>query len=81
MWDVFKSKTRKKLEVKDDQLFRLKLEIDQLKKWCAYDSPEIGYAMMHLKNLVDKPQCISSFREKLRKGKYTWDNFKKEVED
>lgn len=77
MLNIFKSKRRKELEAKENELRSLKLEIDQMKHWCAADSPEIGFAMLHLENIKTKPQTVDHFRNKLRNGKYTFYNYKK----
>jgi hypothetical protein len=74
---MFKTKRRKELERKEDELWRLKFEIMELKNWCAADSGEIGFAMLQLENPYN--QSVSQFRDKLRKGEYTFDEFKKIV--
>ncbi len=71
---MFKSKRRKELEKKEDELYRLKQNIQELKRWCAADSGEIAFAMLHL----EKPrQSVSCFRDLLRQGKYTFDAYRK----
>ena len=70
---MFKTKRRKELERKEDELFALKSEIQDLKHWCAFDSPEIGFAMLHLQN---RRNSTSGFRDRLRKGEFTFTNFK-----
>lgn len=73
---MFKTKRRKKLEGKEEELRMLKLRISELKDWCAFDSPEIGFAMLQLEHR----QCdVSRFRERLRNGEYTFDSFKKSI--
>lgn len=74
---MFKSKRRKELEDKEKELFQLKTEIAEIKCWCAYDSPEIGFAMLRLQG---KTKCIgvSHFRDDLRKGLFTFYNYKEE---
>lgn len=70
---MFKSKRRKELEAKEDELYRLKRAIQDLKHWCAEDSGEIAFAMLHL----EKPRTdINGFREKLRRGEYTFENYR-----
>lgn len=71
---MFKSKRRKELEANEDELYRLKTEIQNLKHWCAEDSGEIAFAMLHL----EKPRhSTSGFRDLLRQGKYTFDEYRK----
>lgn len=73
---LFKSKRRKELEKKEAELQKLKLEIQELKHWCAEDSGEIAFAMLHLEN---RCQQVDEFRKKLREGKFTFDNYKKVI--
>ena len=73
---MFKSKRRKELERKERELNILKLAIDELKVWCAADSPEIGFAMLHLEKLGTHPEGVDSFRRKLRSGQFTFEKFK-----
>tara|TARA_R110000851_G_scaffold13719_1_gene46824 strand:- start:201 stop:431 length:231 start_codon:yes stop_codon:yes gene_type:complete len=71
---MFRSKRRKELENKEEELWLLKLKIEETGHWCAYDSPDVGFAMEFL---MDRPrQSVSSFRDKLRKGEFTFDNYK-----
>ena len=63
----------KKLTKVEGDKFWLESEIEQLKHWCAYDSPEIGFAMLHLQNPKND---VSGFRDKLRNGEFTFTNFK-----
>lgn len=58
-------------------LWWLECLIDQQRHWCAYDSPEIGFAMLELKK---RGNDISGFREKLRRGEMTFDAFMAEQE-
>jgi hypothetical protein len=74
---MFKTRRRKQLERKEDELWRLKHEIRELKAWCAADSGEIAFAMLQLENPYS--QSVSQFRDGLRKGKYTFEEFKKIV--
>lgn len=76
---MFKSKRRKELERKENELYRLKMEIEQLKHWCAEDSGEIAFAMLHLESLNDYHQSISSFRDDLRQGLHTFSNYSNKV--
>lgn len=70
---MIKTDRRKELEQKEVELQRLKVIIDEMKNWCAFDSPEIGFAMLYLQNR----RCdISLFRERLRSGIYTFEEFK-----
>ncbi len=73
---MIKTKRRKELEEKEKELHFLKKNIQELKHWCAADSGEIAFAMMHLEkqafNIVD-------FREQLRSGKYTFDEYVKQT--
>ena len=70
---MFKTKRRKELEQKELELFRLKIRIGEMKDWCAFDSPEIGFSMLYLQNR----RCdISLFRDRLRAGSYTFEEFK-----
>ena len=43
---MFKSKRRKELEARERELLWLQQKIDEMKWWCAADSPEIGHAML-----------------------------------
>jgi hypothetical protein len=72
---MFKTKRRKELERKEMELWQLKIEIAEVKNWCAADSGEIGFAMLHLESPFKL--SISQFRDGLRKGKYTFAEFKK----
>ena len=63
----------KELEIKEDELYYLKIQIQELKQWCSYDSPEIGFAMLHLER---QKNSVSGFRDKLRRGEFTFTNFK-----
>lgn len=73
---MFKSKRRKELEEKETELYRLRQNIQDMKHWCAADSGEIAFAMMHL----DKPkQSLSCFRDELRKGLYTFEAYRKVI--
>ncbi|MEY8205003.1 MAG: hypothetical protein RPR40_07985 [Bermanella sp.] len=71
---MLKSKRRKELEKKEHQLLKLELEINELKNWCAAESPDIGFAMLHLQC---KKTDTSGFRERMRRGEFTFQNFKK----
>ena len=71
---MFKSKRRKELEAKEDELYRLKMEIQNLKHWCAADSGEIAFAMLHLEKPISG---VHVFRDLLRQGKYTFDEYRK----
>ncbi len=73
---MFKTKRIKELEAKERELYILKMEIQDLKTWCAEDSGEIAFAMLHLEN---KKTSISGFRDLLRKGKYTFDEYRKVI--
>lgn len=73
---IFKSKRRKELEAKERELFVLKMKIDELKHWCAADSPEIGFCMLHLQSMNHYPESIDRFRSKLRGGLFTFKGFK-----
>lgn len=75
---MFKSKRRHDLEHKEEELRRLKLQIHELMYWCSADSPEIGFAMLHLQG---KRNDTSVFRDKLRKGLFTFEAFKKAVKE
>ena len=72
---MFKSKRRLELEKAEDELNLLKNEIREMMYWCAADSPEIGFAMRRLLGEDDFPVDISSWREKLRKGEFTWQEY------
>lgn len=72
---LFKTERRKELEDKEAELYLLKSEIQQLKDWCFFDSPEIGIAMLYLQK---RDISLSEFRDKLRRGVYTADEFKKQ---
>lgn len=75
MW--FKSARVRCLEAKERELMILKLKIDEVKWWCASDSPEIGFSMLYLQGVNTNPESVSSFRDKLRKGVFTSEEFKK----
>lgn len=62
---MFKSKRRKEFEAKERELLRLRLKINEMKWWCAADSPEIGHAMLYLQ---ERRVDIDRFRERLRLG-------------
>ena len=72
---MFKTKRRKELEAKENELFQLKAQIDEIKVWCVADSPEIGFAMLRLQKKTIHFDT-SGFREDLRKGLFTFDNYK-----
>ncbi len=70
---MWKTKRRLELERKEEELIVLKARIQEMKHWCAADSGEIAFAMLQLENTrID----ISCFRDKLRKGEYTFANYK-----
>ena len=73
---MFKTKRRKELERKENELFTLKMEIQEMKQWCAEDSGEIAFAMLHLESLSGSHKGISAFRDGLRKGLYTFNEYK-----
>ncbi|MCH2040301.1 MAG: hypothetical protein MK185_06670 [Saccharospirillaceae bacterium] len=62
---MFKSKRRKELEARERELLWLQQKIDEMKWWCAADSPEIGHAMLHLQDCRESTSC---FRNRLRLG-------------
>ena len=70
---MFKTKRRKELERKEDELYILKAQISDMRHWCAFDSPEIGFAMVHLQ---EPKLSVSCFRDKLRAGQFTFTNYK-----
>lgn len=72
---MFKSKRRKELEAIENELFLLKSKIDEIKHWCAYDSPEIGFAMAYLQGKT-RHVGVSHFRDDLRNGRFTFYNYK-----
>jgi len=76
MLDIFKSKRTKALEAKERELFILKLKIDEVKNWCAADSPDIGFCMIYLQSVNKRPESIDEFRKKLRSGLFTFEGFK-----
>ncbi len=73
---MFKSKRRKELEKKEEELYRLKHRINEMKYWCSADAPVIGFSMVWLET---RQIDISRFREELRNGDYTFDKFKEKV--
>ena len=73
---MFKTKRRKELERKEAELYRLKQEIQNLKHWCAADSGEIAFAMLHLEKRM---YSTSVFRDLLRQGRYTFDEYRKVI--
>jgi hypothetical protein len=73
---MFKSNRRKQLEAKERELFILKQKIDEVKYWCAADSPEIGFAMIYLQTVNKMPESINTFRSRLRGGLFTFEGFK-----
>jgi hypothetical protein len=74
---MFKSKRRLELEKAEDELYTLKNEIREIMYWCAADSPEIGFAMRRLLGEDEYRDGISYWRDKLRKGKFTWEEYVK----
>ena len=70
---MFKSKRRKELERKEDELYILKSQIAEVRHWCAHDSPEIAFAMIHLQS---PKESVSGFRDKLRRGEFTFEKYK-----
>lgn len=74
---MFKSKARKELESNADKLWVLNQTIREIQQWCAYDSPEIAFAMQALLELDTKGLRVDAFRDKLRRGEFTFDNFVK----
>lgn len=72
---MFKSKRSLELEKAEDELYTLKNEIRQMMYWCAADSPEIGFAMRRLLGEDEYRDGISYWRDKLRKGKFTWEEY------
>lgn len=75
---MFKTKRRKELEDKEDELYILKSQIDEIQQWCSYDSPEIGFAMLRLKGETNNIST-SHFREDLRKGIFTFEEYRKQL--
>lgn len=73
---MFKTKRRKELERKEDELYLLKQSINEMRVWCAADSGEIAYAMLYLQN--ENRSWIETFRGRLRQGLYTFENYRKE---
>ena len=81
---MFKTKRRRTLEQKELELYHLKQQIIQMRHWCAYDSPEIAFAMLRLESMYDEKspvryEDIGTFRDNLRKGLYTFQNYSKRV--
>jgi len=72
---MFKSKRRKELEAKELELHYLKVRIQEMKHWCAADSPEIGFAMLYLEGKDKDSGRVSEFRERIRDGKLTFDKY------
>lgn len=70
---MFKTSRRKELERKEAELHHLKSEIEQIKNWCAHDSPSVGFAMLRLQNLQQPHTSISAYREALRTGQHTFE--------
>lgn len=75
---MIKTKRRKELERKEAELFSLKSEIEQIKNWCAYDSPSVAFAMLRLQNLSNPHPTISAYRDVLRNGHHTFELYMKE---
>lgn len=71
---MFKTKRRKELEAKEEELALLKTALIEMGQWCASDSSEIAFAVDYVLN---RRVGISGFRDKLRRGFYTFDNYKK----
>ncbi len=74
---MFKSKRRLELEKAEDELHILKNEIRDMMYWCAADSPEIGFAMRRLLGEDTHWEGLSFWRDKLRSGKFTWEEYVK----
>lgn len=72
---MFKNKRRKELERAERELYILKQEIKTIEDWCAADSGEIAFAMLHLKSITEPHVSVSVFRDNLRKGQYTFNNY------
>ncbi len=72
---MFKTKRTKELEACERELYFLKMEISAIATWCAADSPEIGFAMRRLLGEDIHEVDISLWRDKLRKGEFTWQEY------
>ena len=72
---MFKSKRRLELEKAESELHLLKNEIREMMYWCAADSPEIGFAMRRFLREDNHRVGISCWRDKLRKGEFTWQEY------
>ena len=72
---MFKTKRRKELEAKENELYILKSKIQELRQWCAENSGEIAFAALWLEGGT-KYVGISHFREGLRKGEFTFEEYK-----
>lgn len=60
------------LKQEKSKMVFLKSRISEYKNWCAYDCPEIGFAMLSIEeDILD----IDTFREKLRSGEFTFENY------
>lgn len=75
---MFKTRRRKELEAKERELAFLKMKISEMGTWCAYDSPEIGFAMLYLRGIDNDSGFISNFRNRLRDGNLTFDKYKEQ---
>lgn len=64
------------LKDNDNKYHRLKMDLDTLETWCAYDSPEIGVAMQFIKKNKNLSGFISDFRDGIRKKQYTFEFYK-----
>ncbi|WP_299084809.1 hypothetical protein [uncultured Paraglaciecola sp.] len=73
---IHRALSAKELKNDSEELARLKNSIREHMNWCAYDSPEIGHAMM---NLLRKERGVDSFRDQLRKGELTFDALKEKI--
>lgn len=72
---MFKTKRRKELEAKENELYILKSKIQELRQWCAENSGEIAFAALWLEGKT-RHNSVSVFRDDLRKGLFTFGNYK-----
>lgn len=72
---IISAKRLKDLERKERKLHVTNRTILELMEWCAYDSPEIAFAMLFL--IGQKRESVDRFRENLRQKMFTFENFKK----
>lgn len=67
----------KQLKINAQRYTWLQIDIEETMQWCCHDSPEIACAMLYLQT---GNQSISNFRDDLRRGKLTAQEFGKRLD-